>query len=211
MALKTPMKVFVILVGFSGLIFAQSDQQKSRGYKEGQKSELSNATQSVPSSYKIGIGDVVAISVYQEEDLSCSVRVAEGGVIPFPLLGNIRIGGMSVSEATNEITSKLRDGYLVNPVVSISFLEQSKATFTILGQVAQPGPKELPADGSTTLLEAVGMAGGFTRMASSSKITVKRKSGEVIKVSAKEQTSSGNGPIFKILPGDVITVPESLF
>lgn len=190
--------------------FAQSDQQESAVSKSAQKTVLVTA-QAIPPSYKIGIGDVIAITVYQEDDLSCSARVAEGGLIPLPLIGNVRVGGMSVSEATNEITAKLRDGYLVNPVVSISMVEQSKATITILGQVAKPGSIELPANGSTSLLEAIGLAGGFTRTASPSKITVKRKTGQIEKVSAKEQSTSGTGPVFIILPGDVITVPESLF
>ena len=59
-------------------------------------------------------------------------------------------------------------------------------------------------------MEAVGMAGGFTRIASPSKITVKRGS-QLIKVNGKEQQSGGGESAFKILPGDVITVQESLF
>jgi protein involved in polysaccharide export with SLBB domain len=201
---------FVFFVSLSlhcGL--AQSGQQNLGEAKTSQR-EL-RTTQAVPASYKIGVGDVIAITVYQEEDLSCSARVAEGGLIPFPLVGNILISGMSVSEATSVITARLRDGYLVNPLVSISLIEQSKATFTILGQVLRPGPVVMPANGSTTLLEAVGMAGGFTRMASPNRITVKRKSGEVVKVSAKEQAAEGNGRVFVVSPGDVITVPESIF
>jgi len=170
----------------------------------------SQPVQAVGASYRIGVGDVVAISVYQEDDLTTSVRVGEGGVIVFPLIGNVKIGGMSVSQAGAEITSRLRDGYLVNPMVTVALTEQTKAKFTILGQIAKPGPYELPADGSMSLMEAVGMAGGFTRIASPSKITVKRGAGQLIKVNGKEQASNGQA-VFKILAGDVINVPESLF
>lgn len=167
--------------------------------------------QAASPSYRIGAGDLIAISVYQEEDLSTTVRVSETGAISFPLVGTIRIGGMSAQQATNEIAAQLRDGYLVNPVVTVSLVEQTKAKFTILGQVSKPGPYEMPANGSISFMEAIGMAGGFTRIASPSKCTVKRNSGELIRVNGKEQAAGDKQAVFKILPGDVITIPESLF
>lgn len=177
---------------------------------DGTRTERRDQPRAASPSYRIGIGDVVSITVYQEGDLSTEARVGEGGLIVFPLLGNIRIGGLSVSEATREIGAQLRDGYLVNPIVTLSLVEQTKAKFTILGQVSKPGPYELPANGSTSLMEAIGMAGGFTRIASPSKITVKRGA-DLIKVSGKEQAGGGGAAVFKVLPGDVITVQESLF
>jgi len=198
----------------SSLCFAQTRESANPGPPSsagGATMEKQSIVQTAAApSYRIGIGDVVSITVYQEADLATVARVGEGGLIIFPLLGNIRVGGLSVSEATREIGAQLRDGYLVNPVVSLSLMEQTKARFIILGQVTRPGPYELPANGSTTLMEAVGMAGGFTRIASPSKITVKRGS-ELIKVNGKEQQSSGGAAAFKVLPGDVITVQESLF
>lgn len=210
MKLSSKILTCIILIFGVQRSFGQSDLQEFTSPKGAQKTVVS-AAQAIPPSYKIGIGDVIAINVYQEDDLCCSARVAEGGLIPLPLIGNVKVGGMSVSEATSVITGKLRDGYLVNPVVSISMVEQSKLTCTILGQVAKPGSVELPANGSSTLLEAIGLAGGFTRTASPNRITVKRKSGAIEKVSVKEQTTSENGPVFLIFPGDVITVPESIF
>lgn len=177
----------------------------------GQESEARRVVQAASPTYRIAVGDVVQITVYQEDDLMTTAKVGDGGVIVFPLLGSVRVGGMSVSDATRELTARLKDGYLVNPMVTVSLLEQTKAKFTILGCVANPGSFEVAANSSVSLMEAVGMAGGFTRIASPSKITVKRGSGEVVRVNGKDQASNRNQPAFRIRPGDVITVPESLF
>lgn len=167
--------------------------------------------QAVSPSYKIGIGDVVAVSVYQEDDLTTSARVGEGGLIAFPLLGSIKLGGLSIAEATQTITSKLRDGYLVNPVVSLSLMEQQRAKFTLLGQIQRPGQYELPPSGSMTLMEAIGLAGGFTRIAKTSSITVQRAGGGTVEVDGKDQASGKARTVFKVMPGDVITIKETFF
>lgn len=177
----------------------------------GQPQTQPSVLQAVSPSYKIGIGDVVAISVYQEDDLTTSARVGEGGLIAFPLLGSIKVGGLSISEATQTITAKLKDGYLVNPVVSLSLMEQQRAKFTLLGQVQRPGQYELPPSGSMALMEAVGLAGGFTRIAKTSSITVQRAGGGSVEVDGKEQASGKARTVFKVLPGDVITIKETFF
>ena len=214
MVVRFQVYVWVLAAMLSSFCLAQTRQSANSGSSSntggGNLERQAPIQTTAAPSYRIGSGDVVSITVYQEPDLTTVARVGEGGMIIFPLLGNIRVGGLSVSEATREIGAQLRDGYLVNPVVSLSLMEQTKARFIILGQVSRPGPYELPANGSTTLMEAVGMAGGFTRIASPSKITVKRGS-QLIKVNGKEQQSGGGESAFKILPGDVITVQESLF
>lgn len=167
--------------------------------------------QAVAPSYQISIGDVVAISVYQEDDLTTTARVGEGGLIAFPLLGNIKVSGLSIAEATQTITTRLRDGYLVSPMVSLVLVEQQKQKFTLLGQIQRPGQYELPPSGTMSLMEAIGLAGGFTRIANASRITVQRGSGGPLEVDGKDQASGKARTIFKVLPGDVITIKESFF
>jgi polysaccharide export outer membrane protein len=175
-----------------------------------QRSPVSMA-QAVAPTYQINIGDVVEISVYQEDDLSTRARVGEGGIIAFPLVGTIKISGLSISEATQAITARLKDGYLVSPMVSVVLVEQQKQKFTLLGQVQKPGLYELPTSGSLSMMEAIGLAGGFTRIARASKIIVQRGAGAPIEVDGKEQASGKARSIFKVQPGDVIIIKESFF
>jgi len=172
---------------------------------------LASVAQAVAPSYQINIGDVVAVSVYQEADLTTTARVGEGGVIAFPLLGNVKISGLSIGEATQTITARLKDGFLVSPMVSLVLVEQQRQKFTLMGQVQRPGQYELPPSGSMSLMEAIGLAGGFTRIARASRITVQRGTGPALEVDGNEQASGKARTIFKVLAGDVITIKESFF
>ena len=105
----------------------------------------------------------------------------------------------------------------VHPVatqVNLTVMEYSKRRFIVLGQVQRPGAFDMPDRDSVTLLQAIGMAGGYTRIADPGKITVKRTaSGKdgLFKLNAKRMASGESSGEFDILPGDVITVGESLF
>ncbi len=80
------------------------------------------------AEYRLGAGDVIRISVYQNPDLSLETRVSEAGVISFPLLGNQRVGGISVTQAEKLLAEGLKNGNFVkNPQVTIVVL-QVKAT-----------------------------------------------------------------------------------
>lgn len=166
------------------------------------------------SAYKLGVSDLIAITVYQEEDLSLSTRISDDGTVVLPLLGNVKLAGRSVKEATELVTSLYKQDYLVSPIVNLSVLELTKARFSIMGQVQSPGLYELPAEGTIPFAEAIAMAGGYTRIASKSKITVKRTAGgqeQVFKINGKDQEAGDKKLTFRIQGGDVINVGESWF
>ncbi|WP_290359186.1 polysaccharide export protein EpsE [Roseateles violae] len=92
------------------------------------------------AEYRLGAGDVLRISVYQNPDLGLETRVSEGGVVSFPLLGNVRIGGLSVSQAERAIADGLKNGNFVkNPQVTIVVLQVKGNQASVLGQVNRPG------------------------------------------------------------------------
>jgi polysaccharide export outer membrane protein len=166
------------------------------------------------SAYKLGVSDLIAITVYQEEDLSLSTRISEDGTVVLPLLGSVKLAGRSVKEATELVTSLYKQDYLVSPIVNLSVLELTKARFSIMGQVQKPGLYELTAEGTIPFAEAIAMAGGYTRIASKSKITVKRTAGgqeQVFKINGKDQEAGDKKLTFRIQGGDVINVGESWF
>jgi len=159
-------------------------------------------------------GDLIAVTVFQEPDLYSTLRLARDGSVVFPLIGRVSIGGMTPQAAQKLIRDLLDKDYLVNPQVSLLVTEYAERSFTVLGEVQKPGRYDMPDRASVSLLEAIGMSGGYTRVANPSNVTVKRKVGNqetIYKLNAKRMAASGDLSAFEIQPDDVITVTESIF
>ena len=109
--------------------------------------------------YIIGPGDVLRITVYDNDDLETVSRVSDTGVITLPLLGQVNVNGLSVAGASAKIADLYSDGYIVNPQVSMFVQEFRSKKVVILGQVNRPGIIEL--SGPTSLLELLSKAGGL--------------------------------------------------
>jgi len=172
-------------------------------------------SQDLSANYRLAPNDVLDFKVFQEPDLDAQVRVAGDGTAIFPLIGSVSIGGKTVPEATTVIRQHYLNGYLVNPQVSLIVQTYAKRTFTILGQVQRPGAYEIVGDQSIGLLEAIGMAGGYTRIADPGNITIRRKENgreQAYKVNAKHADKNAEAiNRYRTEPGDVITVGESIF
>ncbi|UCC94687.1 MAG: polysaccharide biosynthesis/export family protein [Candidatus Omnitrophota bacterium] len=106
--------------------------------------------------YRITAYDTLQISVYGEPELGRTVQVSEGGIIRYPLLGEVEVGGLTADEAADKLEELLQKGYVVNPQVSV-FIEQHGKVY-VLGAVAEPGSYELR--GPLTLLDVIVLAGG---------------------------------------------------
>lgn len=113
--------------------------------------------------YMVGEGDVLQISVYEHPDLSTIVRVTYDGMIVVPLLGDVEVKNLTVSQISQKVSHLLADGYIVNPQVNIFIKEFRSKKATILGQVNDPGIYNLRE--STSLLELISQAGGLTKLA----------------------------------------------
>ena len=150
--------------------------------------------------YRIGSGDLLAINVFGEEDLTLKeVRVGTNGSISFPLLGEVSVRDLNIMQLEEKIISRLKDGYLKNPVVTVSVIEYRY--FYINGEVKKPGGYNFIT--GLTVQKAVALAGGFTERASKDKIIIETEvtPGEAVSVGLNDSVS----------PGDVITVDESFF
>ena len=166
------------------------------------------------TNYLLSPNDVVHIQVFKEPNLDTKARVANDGSIIFPLLGPVALGGKSLGQATTFLQTLLEKDYLVSPQVTLEVVEFAKRRFTILGQVQKPGPYEFPDDQPTmNVIQAISMAGGYTRIAAPTKVKVRRKQGDRIltfNVDAKAMMKGNNKP-FEILRDDTVEVGESLF
>ncbi len=111
--------------------------------------------------YVVGAGDVLRITVYQNPDLTLEARVAETGAISYPLLGSVRLGGLSVAQAEAEIARGLRDGNFVRqPQVTLVVLQVRANQVSALGQLNRPGRYPIEMVGMR-LTELLAQAGGI--------------------------------------------------
>lgn len=169
------------------------------------------------ASYTLKSGDQIELKVYREDDLATKTKVDKGGTIALPLIGEVKIGGMTVRDARLLITQLYEKDYLVNPQVTLTYTPyiEGAGRFTVLGSVTDAGSMEMPKGiEKIPLLEAIAMAGGFTRYANRSSVKIKRKEGNIEKVfeiSAKKLSDDPDTPQFFVLPGDRINVPERVF
>jgi polysaccharide export outer membrane protein len=165
-------------------------------------------------NYRLSPNDLIYVKVFQEDDLCSTLRISEDGTIIFPLIGNVKIGGQTVQTATRTIHDLLDARFLVNPQVTLTVLGYANRHITVLGQVQKPGDYNLRDQSSVSLLQAVGMAGGFTRLANSADIIVKRNvdgAEKILRLNGKSMASDDRSEPFVILPGDTITVTERFF
>jgi polysaccharide export outer membrane protein len=106
----------------------------------GAQTSTAPAAATANAEYKLGAGDVVRIVVYQNTDLTLETRVSETGVISYPLLGNIRIGGLGISAAEKLIADGLKNGSFVkSPQVTLILVQVKGNQASVLGQVNRPG------------------------------------------------------------------------
>ena len=166
------------------------------------------------SNYILQSGDLVEIKVFMESNMDRILRISSNGTVTYPLIGNIKIGGYSVSEAEEQIAEKLKY-YIKNPQVSMLIKEYSNKMVYVLGQVKKPSEISIPPEKTITVLEAITSVGGFTDIANTSKIKVLRMENgkqKSIDVDVNAITKQGKKSLdIDLLPGDVVFVPQSIF
>ena len=152
------------------------------------------------ASYKLGPGDRLRVITFGEQNLTGEFVVNELGHVSLPLIGEVRAGGLTLDQFTEEVTTALANGYLKNPRVSVEVLNYRP--FYILGEVAKPG--EYPFISGLTVTNAVATAGGFTYRANIHKVFVR----------GQRETREHAVPLTSttlIHPGDTIRIAERLF
>jgi polysaccharide export outer membrane protein len=109
--------------------------------------------------YLLGPEDEIKIQVWDNDDLTRTLRLGLDGKISFPFVGQIKAQGMTVLQLQKELEKKLGNGYIVDPHVSITVTEYKSHKFFVVGNVQKPGTYPLTKD--ITLVEAISMAGGL--------------------------------------------------
>jgi len=119
------------------------------------------AAPALAQTEKLGIGDAVRVTVFQQPDLTTEARINERGLVAMPLVGEVKVAGLSQAEAANAIGESLKKGqYLKNPQVAVSLTTLRSKQVSVLGLVARPGRYALD-DTSTNLSDVIAAAGGI--------------------------------------------------
>lgn len=162
------------------------------------------------TEYRIGVGDKLDVRVFQVADLSFEELVVDtSGNINLPLIGAVRSAGRTAGEMSSDIAARLASQYLRDPQVTVTVKEAASQKITVDGAVTKPGVYEMR--GSTSLLQAVAMAEGPTRVADLTKVAVfrsidGRRSVAVFDLSAIRQ---GRASDPQVLGDDVVVVDTS--
>jgi polysaccharide biosynthesis/export protein len=162
-----------------------------------------------PSDYVIGPEDVLQVSVWKNETLSRVVPVRPDGKISMPLLHDVQAAGLTAMQLRDKISRALGE-FMPNPEVSVIVTDVRSFRVSVMGEVQRPGVLLLKS--STTVLEAIAMAGGFRDFASPSKIVVVRKdaAGQTQKIPFNYNRAirtGDNEDNLYLKTGDVIVVP----
>ncbi len=209
------MKIVFIVAGFMVLaacrvttpIQKEPVSAKEKGKRAMiERSGAGNSDDTEP--YRISPGDVLHISVWNNEELTQDVTVRPDGKISLPLIQDVTASGFTTEELRKLIEVRLKE-FIIEPVVTVVVKEVNYPKFYIMGEVAKPGMYILKE--KISLLQAISMAGGFTVFASPSKIVLIRSNGSYQKKMdidyykiVKSRELSQN---VYLKPGDIIIIP----
>ena len=152
-------------------------------------------------SNKLGPNDRLRITVFGQPTLTGEYALDGNGVLAFPLIGNVPANGVTTNQLEQAIAAKLKPDYMVNPNVSAEIV--TRRPFYVIGEVQKPG--NYPYVSDMTAVNAIAMAGGFTRRARKNDFYIRRldKDGKVVRIEANAGTV--------LQAGDTLEVRERLF
>jgi polysaccharide biosynthesis/export protein len=161
------------------------------------------------SAYKIGPLDVIEVTVFKVADLSKTVQVGQDGLINYPLVGELSVGGKTAHEVEIELTNKLGAKYVQSPQIGVFVREYNSQRVTVDGSIKHPGVYSLK--GHTTLVQVLAMAEGVDNNVASGDVVVFRRIDGRRSAARFDVTAINEGKVDdpELYPGDVILVDTS--
>ncbi len=166
-------------------------------------------TKTLLQSATLGPDDVIDVRVYQEKELSGLHRVGADGTISYPLVGTVKVAGLTPGELTETLTDRLQNGFLRNPQVSVFVKEFNSKKVFVLGEVRKPGTFRY--EDRMTIVQAVTLAGGLKALAAKDRLILTRviDGAEQKFIVPFKEISQGTSKNVLLRPGDIVFVPES--
>lgn len=159
--------------------------------------------------------DLIKLEVFQEPDLERQVRLSQECIVTLPLIQAVSLKGKTLQQAQDIIRVLYDRDFLVNPQVNLTLVESAKRDVKVLGQVDKAGAVEIPTDKPLKLLDAIAIAGGFTRLADRKHVTLTRANADGTTTTTEinadailQSKDSSDG--WALRENDVIFVPERI-
>ena len=173
---------------------------------------LSHARDTAQGREVLGPGDSVRITVFQNPDLTAETRISDRGSIVFPLVGEVKLSGLTVAEAGSRIADQLKRGnFIVNPQVTVAVMQVRSRLVYVLGEVTRPGTYPLEENG-TRLTDILTLAGGVSASGGNTVTVVLTRGGKTEKreIDVPAMFRSGNlAENIEIANGDTLYVQRA--
>lgn len=155
---------------------------------------------------KIRPQDQISVVVKNQKDMTGEFKVGQQGTYVQPLVGTVRVAGMTPAEAAKQLAAQL-DGIVVDPLVSVAIVQPANLTIGVIGEVKSPGTIQVPY--GTNMLDIMAKVGGLTQFAASDSIYVIRSKPRPVRIRFEYDNLIGGDPrslSFPLRDGDVVHV-----
>ncbi len=208
MMTKNPLQLIALIL-LAALLPVTALAQKSPMTAPQPASSSSISAPATVAETLIAPGDVLRISVFQSPDLTLETRVDENGTISYPLIGTVKIAGISLAAAEERIAKLLRDGgFIVAPHVTVAMVQVRGSLVTVLGLVTRPG--RFPLDSTDNkLTDVLALAGGISAAGADVVVLTGMRDGKPIRreidIQRLAMADDSSGDI-RLKPGDMLYV-----
>jgi polysaccharide export outer membrane protein len=209
--------IFLLTLPFTVSGAAQTQTPQTAAKPAGQvfpsavpdQSEISQAADAASPSPKLGVGDLLEVSVYNVPELTTKSRLGTNGDVYLPLIDYVHIAGLSVEEAQALIEKRLSDeGFVKNPHVTLNVDQSASQGVSLLGEIARPGV--YPVIGEPRLFDVISTAGGFTTSAGQTiTVTHRNQSDKPVTVPLSRKLADNPTSNIAVSPGDTILVHKA--
>ena len=209
-AVSELLKLSIILIVFGNQPFISAQNHSPStvaGQNDSQLNSARETSEPNASALLIAAGDEVEVAVYGAPDLSMHARVGTDGTISMPLIGYVRIAGLSSNEAEQAIGERLRRENIVNhPQVSIYVKEYASSEISVAGEVARPGVYSALCP--HRLFDILQDAGGLTERAAD-RVIISHRGGQERTIQLPTDSEELARLNVDVLPGDTVVVPKA--
>jgi polysaccharide export outer membrane protein len=209
---------FILGVVLSASLAAQGASVQAPAREQNPTSQPSRSGD-IRGTYTVGPTDILKVTVFNEPDLTVSVRIDDDGSISYPLLGRLSVAGRTVRDIEDTLRRLLLDGYVRNPQITVEVEQFRSHTIFIVGEVRNGG--KYPLQGEMTLLEVLALAGSVTAEASSEISVLRPKNRsmvgpaspddavEILRANLEDMKTGKMSANIPLQDGDTIYVPPA--
>ncbi|HVU36585.1 MAG TPA: polysaccharide biosynthesis/export family protein [Opitutaceae bacterium] len=159
--------------------------------------------------------DVLRVEIFEEDEINqqCQwLEVSSGSTLTLPLIGTISVKGKTIREARELIRSLYNKDYIVNPQVNVVVLKYADRSVDVLGSVTNQGRVKFPENRDLTIVDAIALAGGQTRLADLKRVRLTRRNDkgepETTEINVDAMMRKSGADSVTLQPGDIVYVPE---